>query len=301
MKIMCQPFYVVAMLAQSASNMGRPRVRCKGGSTIAAVLQKQLESPDIDYRREFKGTLDQKGLVKYKLMIRALFSGPCPNGSIIPKVAESAARELCVLNEKKWHLAGSQEATAKKIGVQIRAMLRDVQQSVIKAKGRVYPEWLQTVLGQTSASQVAQEQDESEVDEAVVAGSEDDAEGRSEEIGSDAKPCDDEDEPAHRDREVVYFYGFDGDQQLAYRTAFGETTAAKNNGAERFEHHLVLRPMTRLKQSGTMAAHGRWQDLHAELMGWWQQDLHLHRQVRQLSRSRRWASRISQARQIGSS
>ena len=111
------------------------------------IFKEYFSTPDdLDYREEYAGIMSIEKLKKHKELIKALRKGPCPNGSIVQKTATTAMIELCRSKEESWHLATELEIRAASLAKKVRAMMRDVQQAVVKARGKAAPEWLQHLL-----------------------------------------------------------------------------------------------------------------------------------------------------------
>ena len=94
-----------------------------------------------------KGPLDPPRLLQQKPLLVALRQGPAPSGAIVQKAAKTALVKLFKARESEWHLGKEAASKAESVAKKIRAMSRDIQQNLLKAKAKSrYPDWLITVL-----------------------------------------------------------------------------------------------------------------------------------------------------------
>ena len=126
----------------------KKRSRCSDEHGLYVILEAHLDSPQVHYREQLEGTVDFAMLLKYKKLLLALRKGAAPSGAIVQSACANALKKLFDDRKGAWHLIGREAAqvatsTAKKL----RAMSRDVQQSLLKAKAKGrYPAWLISVL-----------------------------------------------------------------------------------------------------------------------------------------------------------
>ena len=78
--------------------------------------------------------MDAAKLQQHKTLLVALRQGPSPSGSIVQKAANIALEKLFKERESEWHLGKEIPRKAECIAKKIRAMSRDIQQSLLKAK-----------------------------------------------------------------------------------------------------------------------------------------------------------------------
>ena len=93
------------------------------------------------------GQQDTDKLLRQRSLLKELREGPVGEGNLTKNAAKQIFLELAKQNEDKWKLGPSgMEAFAACCQGSLRAMLRDVQQAVIKSKTRGTPKWLSTLL-----------------------------------------------------------------------------------------------------------------------------------------------------------
>ena len=167
----------------------KKRSRCSDEHGLHAILAAHLDSPQVQYREQIEGPVDFPMLLKYKEVLLALRKGAAPSGAIVQSACTNALRNLFDDRKADWHLIGREAAqvatsTAKKL----RAMSRDVQQSLLKAKAKgKYPEWLISVL-QLPHDVIAESAEEPVPAQLHAAAAEDAPPGAS---GSDSGPAPD--------------------------------------------------------------------------------------------------------------
>jgi hypothetical protein len=161
------------------------RTRCKDDEALLAVLQQHIEKTStIIYRDRLNSSLDASKLLEHKAMLLALRAGPCPTGSVVQSVAEAAFMKLATEKEEEWHLGAEKPSWVKKMALRLRAMLRDIQQGIYKAKGRKHPKWLEDFI---------------------------DSAGTTPSAATSAQPA-----------VVQYTFGYDDDMHLAWRCPAGK-------------------------------------------------------------------------------
>ena len=105
-----------------------------GLTTLFEVFKKhRTTSEQFNYREGYEGTRDETALEEQEDLIadaRCLY----PNGSVTQTEAENNLNKLALESEEKWHLADERPQWAKSGGLRFRAMMRDVQQAILKQK-----------------------------------------------------------------------------------------------------------------------------------------------------------------------
>ena len=131
----------------------KPRKRCADGAAVFAVVRQFIKRPnDVQYRSVMEGSVDSDRLLKHRDLLLALRRGPCPNGSITAKAAKECAT-LLAGDHPDWCLGHEAKDFISTFAGRLRAMLRDVQQAMLKTKGRTsMPGWLTQLLGDASTS-----------------------------------------------------------------------------------------------------------------------------------------------------
>ena len=127
-----------------ASSASKPRPRAMDVEPILAVLQRWVATPgQLRYRETVRGCLQPAILESHVGLITALRAGPCQQGALPQSAVEAAFQRLAASREGDWHLGAQQAAYAKSAAAMVRAMLRDVGQSLGKAAARgTEPKWL---------------------------------------------------------------------------------------------------------------------------------------------------------------
>lgn len=147
-------------MAEPGEKQAVKRVTCHDGQAVYEVIKHFISKPgDLFYRENVtEGPQDIAQIEKHQRMLLDLRAGPCPNGSLTKNAAEYAAKLLAGNNEDTWHLGREQFEFIAKFGKRLRAIQRDVQQGVYKAKGRTAAPWVLPFLPSAEAQEDKEEQ-----------------------------------------------------------------------------------------------------------------------------------------------
>ena len=131
------------------------RSRCTDGSKLLEALAELTDPDEISYRDDYHGVLNADVLMAHSKLLRALLK-VAPTGAIVQSSFVTAIRsrfKQC----PDWHVS-TKEAPKKAISIakMLRAMLRDVDQSRLKAsRNGKWPPWLLHILGPPTAGPAA--------------------------------------------------------------------------------------------------------------------------------------------------
>lgn len=184
-----------------------PRAKlCSDADKIAELLAKHIHTAEaLVYRDEVSKGTAQPPLIHKHVSLLQDIRQTC--GSITKLAAEHAFRKRASDMEEEWHLATGLDSWAIKRGAMLRAMLRDINQNLLKAKSRrTMPAWLLPFSDRDGAAHGTREEPPAEGDEDDE-GEEEDEEGEEEE---EVEPDEEEEEkrpevhkkPAANEKEV---------------------------------------------------------------------------------------------------
>ena len=129
-------------IERSRVSCSMSRKRCTDPDVVLEVLLKHVASPDaFKYRVDLDGPTDAKELSAHSALLLALRSAT--KAPLTQTACESALSTVASKNESTWHLGRSQHKWAAKASRRLRAMIRDIDQGLVKARTRTHhPEWL---------------------------------------------------------------------------------------------------------------------------------------------------------------
>ena len=128
------------------------RQRCRDEEAVLEALIPFMLPDNLLYRETVSsGRLDATKISVHEKMLLKLRAGPCAEGNLNQKLAYNVMLRLVRLREPEWFLGAQEhESWARSRALRLRAMMRDVDQAVIKARSRpatVAAPWLQPFLG----------------------------------------------------------------------------------------------------------------------------------------------------------
>ena len=107
---------------------------------ITEILAEHIQNPDLlAYRQEMKGPINPEAMLQAMPLLNAIRTQAT---FLVQSNLAEKLYKLASQREKTWALASEKKAWSKSRANMIRCMLRDVQQSWVKVRGKG-PDWLQ--------------------------------------------------------------------------------------------------------------------------------------------------------------
>eukprot|EP00959_Pyramimonas_sp_CCMP1952_P269438 5632512-Pyramimonas_sp.AAC.1 len=117
--------------------MAGTRSRSQGGAALLAVLKEHVTTADeLDYTTDLDGDVDGDTITAWKDMMLAAREAMYPQTSISQKCGKAVFVDVLEANGASWNLGAEEASWADTSSKMFRAMLRHVQQAVIKMKNR---------------------------------------------------------------------------------------------------------------------------------------------------------------------
>ena len=115
---------------------------------VARIFRAHVNPPEqMRYRTKLDGVCAPTVITNNQNLLLELLAGPCAEGNLAQTKTKECFMAVAADREEVWHLATETETWAENAAKMVRAMMRDIQQTIMKNSIRNMPDWVTPFLG----------------------------------------------------------------------------------------------------------------------------------------------------------